>query len=189
MRLPKALRAQFPVALPSKGAGIVPSFEWPLWPSFTVTTALPHGPDAVPLSSVAAPQLAFTWRAARFSTTSRDARSYEGPPTDVGTWGEVSVVACVNEEPLFEELGELERGDVSELEPDELLSDSSLGAGFGGGGAEAVQSDDISSLALFSSEGSTAGFFAGKHAARASPERRANPRIRLGYHHSTEPAI
>jgi hypothetical protein len=102
----------------------------------------------------------------------------------------LSLGACVKEEPPFDVAG-LERGVVSEPVLDELLvlSESSLGAGFGGGGAEAVQSDDMSSLDAFSWEGSTGGVFAEKHAVRASTERRANPRMRQMYHPSAEPAI
>jgi hypothetical protein len=77
----------------------------------------------------------------------------------------------------------VEGEDVSE--DTELSEDDSLAAG--GVGAEALQSEDISSLA-FPWDGSTGGFCA-PHAATASTERRANPRMRLVYHQSERPAI
>jgi hypothetical protein len=70
-------------------------------------------------------------------------------------------------------------------EDSELSGDDSLAAG--GVGADALQSEDMFSLA-FSWDGSTGGF-GEPHAATASTQRRANPRMRLVYHQSERPAI
>ena len=48
----------------------------PFRPSVTLAVVLPQGPGAAPLSSVAEPQFAFTWRDARFSSTSTESLSY-----------------------------------------------------------------------------------------------------------------
>src|SRR5580658_7660252 len=56
---------------------------WPLRPRVTAADVLPHGPEAVPFSSVADPQFAFTCREARLSSISTESLSYGVlPPLD-----------------------------------------------------------------------------------------------------------
>src|SRR5580700_6569597 len=64
---------------------MVTCFTCPLRPSTTLAFVVPHGPVALPSSSVAAPQLAFTWREARLSCTSTASLSYAVLPPAAGS--------------------------------------------------------------------------------------------------------
>src|SRR5258708_30839809 len=67
---------QIPAGLPSYGAGTDTCLTCPVRPSVMLALVLPQGPVAFPSSSVAAPQLALTWRAPRLSCASTASLSY-----------------------------------------------------------------------------------------------------------------